>query len=134
MTVKKHRGILFSIGFLLFFAVSVWAQDTFNAVSQAVESGNARELSHWFDKRVLVNIEGSSNQYSAAQAEIIVRDFFNQHPSKGFTVLSSGATDMGNAEFIVGKLLTNKGNYRTYIYIRRSGNQMLIQEIRFEKI
>lgn len=134
MRVKKLKGFVFSIVLSMLFVSIVKAQDLFQGVTAALEQGNAREFSKSFDKRLLVNLDGNSNQYSAAQAEIVIREFFNDISAKEFKLMSSGVTDQGNGEFLIGKLFTSKGVYRTYVYIRRTGGLSLIQEVRFEKI
>jgi hypothetical protein len=134
MRVKKLKGFVFSIVLSMLVVFNVQAQDLFQGVTAALEQINAREFSKNFDKRLLVNLDGNSNQYSAAQAEIVIREFFNEIAAKEFKLMSSGVTDQGNGEFMIGKLFTGKGVYRTYVYIRRTGGLALIQEVRFEKI
>lgn len=114
---------------LLVMAVSLVsiAQDP-NAIAASLRAGNAKDIAQHFDKRVVLAIDGQSNNYSSQQGEIILKNFLSRFSTRNFTILHKG-TSQGNAQYMVGNLQTNQGTFRTSIYI----SNQTIQEIRFEK-
>lgn len=103
------------------------AQDP-NAIAASLRAGNAKDIAQHFDKRVVLAIDGQSNNYSSQQGEIILKNFLSRFSTRNFTILHKG-TSQGNAQYMVGNLQTNQGTFRTSIYI----SNQTIQEIRFEK-
>src|ERR1044071_2767986 len=55
-------------------------------VVSAVRSGNSAEVAKYFDSRVDIALPDKSDTYSKAQAEMIIRDFFNSKGVTGFEV------------------------------------------------
>jgi hypothetical protein len=98
------------------------------AIAAYLKAGNAKEIAQFFDKRVVIAIDGQSNNYSSQQGEIILKNFLSRFSSRNFSILHKGASQ-GNAQYMVGNLQTNQGVFRTSIYI----SSQTIQEIRFEK-
>ena len=132
MIAKLLNKYLLTLVFMLSSVAGMLAQDTQTAISNAIKAGNSKEIAKYFDKRVEVKIEMTSNNYGADQAEVIVRDFLNKFTTRNFTIVHKGTSD-GNAQFFIGSMSTNMGNYRVYIYIKNNMGQNLIQEIRFER-
>jgi hypothetical protein len=97
-------------------------------LAAALKAGNAGKIAEYFDKRVVIDIDGQSNNYSSEQGEVILKNFLTKFSSRNFSTLHKGVSQ-GNAQYMVGNLQTNQGAYRTSIYI----NNQKIQEIRFEK-
>ena len=52
--------------------------DNIDGVIGALRSGNAAELSKFFDDNVEVTLPVKSDSYSKAQAQVIIKDFFFQ--------------------------------------------------------
>ena len=113
---------------LLFFLSSFIPADE---VVSAIKNGSASQLSKFFDNTIEITVSDKSNTYSKSQAELVVKDFFENNGVKDFEVLHKG--DNTTAQFIVGKLVTKNGEYRTTIYIKQKGDKQLLQELRFEK-
>ena len=113
---------------LLFFLYSFVSVDD---VVNAIKNGNASQLSKFFDNTIEITVSDKSNTYSKSQAELVIKDFFDNNVVKGFEVLHKG--DNAAAQFIVGRLQTNNGEYRTTIYMKQKGDKQLLHELRFEK-
>ena len=113
---------------LLFFLSSFVSVDE---VVSAIKNGNASQLSKFFDNTIEITVSDKRNTYSKSQAELVVKDFFDNNVVKGFEVLHKG--DNAAAQFIVGTLQTKNGEYRTTIYMKQKGDKQLLQELRFEK-
>ena len=98
-------------------------------VVSAIRSGNSAEVAKYFDSRVDIALPDKSDTYSKAQAEMIIRDFFNSKGVTGFEVKHKG--ENGGAQFCVGILKTKNAEYRTHLFMRQRGDKQLLQEIRF---
>ena len=133
MSFKKLIQFVFILLFSMGVQHSVLAQNFQNKIHTSFSSGSLKNLSKNFDKRVQVTISNKSEYYSNNQAEIIISDYLNQLGSKNFTVIRSGITEGGSAEFIIGEVKSiSKGIIKVYIYARKVADTPYIQEIRFE--
>ncbi len=101
-------------------------------VISAIRSGNSGELSKYFDDNVELTLPDKSDSYSKAQAQLIVRDFFNNNGVKGFDLKHKG--DSPGGHFCIGTLQTNAGNFRTNVFMKVKGGKEVIKEIRFQSI
>ncbi len=119
----KYGLVLF-----LFFLSSFVSVDE---VVSAIKNGNASQLSKYFDNTVEITVTDKSNTYSKSQAELVLKDFFNNNIVKNFEIVHKG--DNTGAQFIIGTLNTKNGEYRTTIYMKKNGDRQLLQELRFEK-
>ena len=126
------KKFVFPFIILFAFITAGSAQDIQTSIGNAIKAGNSKEIAKFFDKRVEVKIEASSNNYGADQAEMIVKDFLNKFSSRTFSVIHNG-TSGGNAQFFIGSMQTNMGSYRIYFYLKNVMGSNLIQEIRFER-
>ncbi|MEO5572088.1 MAG: DUF4783 domain-containing protein [Bacteroidia bacterium] len=129
MKKSLRLSVLFMLISLSLFA----ALDIFDNVSSAIRTGDARQLSRFFNTNVDLTILNQEEVYSKAQAEQIVKDFFSKNTPKSFTIIHNGLSKEGS-KYAIGNLVTTQGiNYRTYLYIKQSGGTEYIQELRFEK-
>lgn len=115
-----------------FFALSSFTTPTsITDVVNAIKSGNAASVSKYFDNTVDITINGKSTNYSKAQGEVVLRDFFTNNTVRSFSVLHQG--ESGGAEFCIGTLVTSNGTYRTTLNLKKKGDKQTLQEIKFEK-
>lgn len=122
---------LFAYIFLVVILSAFNTLSNVNEVIIALKSGNAVQLSKYFDNNVEISMPDKSNNYSKSQAELVIQDFFSLNAVKGFEVLHKGG-NVGT-EYCIGTLLTKNGQFRTTIYLKQKGNSQVIQEISFEK-
>lgn len=106
--------------------------DTAQEINMALRSGNFKLISSLFFSSVELNLPGSEGLYSKAQAELILKDFFQKNTPKNFTAKHGGESKDG-AKFNIGTLETGSGNYRTYFFLKKEGELLLIKELRIEK-
>jgi Domain of unknown function (DUF4783) len=99
-------------------------------IVSALKSGSAEKMSTYFDQMIDVTVPGKSNSYSKGQAEMVLKDFFSMNRVKGFDLQHSGSNPSSN--FIIGKLSTSNGEFRTTVYMRLRGDKLMIQGIEFE--
>lgn len=98
-----------------------------------MRSGNANQLSRYFDTRVDISLPGKSDNYSKSQAEMILKDFFANNKVKNFQIKHRGENKDGSL-FCVGTLQTTNGNFRTKFFMKQKGEQQVVQEMGFELI
>lgn len=118
--------------FCLLFSNRTNGQDLTATIPSALKTGNAAAIAKNFDKRVDITIDDNGDNYSNVQAEMILKNFLSKYTTRDFTPIHKGTSPDG-AQYTIGSFKTNAGNFRTYIYIKKSGGVNYIQEIRFEK-
>ena len=125
--MKKIFIILAAFVTMSSFTIIVGLNDVVNAI----KAGNAVSVSKYFDNTVEITVNGKSSNYSKAQAEVVLRDFFTNNAVKSFIVLHQG--ESGGSEFCIGNLSTSNGTYRTTLNLKQKGDKQTLQEIKFEK-
>jgi hypothetical protein len=122
------KKIFFTFTFIL-FALSIQAVNI-TPVSDAIKAGNADLLKDKMSEEVDISVPGRSQKGSGADAIAALKTFFRTNKVSGFTVVHHA--DKNESGFLVGKLITDKGEYRVNItYTTKDGN-VLIQIIRIE--
>ena len=111
---------------LVSFTVSSGLED----IVGALKSGNAPVMAKYFDNTVEITLPEKSNSYSRSQAEMILKDFFNNNPVKGFDIIHKG--ENAGSQYCIGTLFTKSGSFRTTIFMKLKGDKQTLQEIRFE--
>jgi hypothetical protein len=96
----------------------------------AMKTGNASQLSRFFDNSVEVSMPDKSNSYSKSQAEMVLKDFFSNNNVKGFDIIHKG--ENAGSQYCIGTLQTNNGAYRTTIFMKEKSGAQVLQELRFE--
>ena len=107
-------------------------QNSIDEVIGALRSGNASQISTYFDENVELTLPDKSDNYSKAQAQLIVKDFLNNNKVKGFELKHKG--DSPGGHFCIGTLQTNAGNFRTNVFMKIKNGKEVIKEIRFQAI
>lgn len=99
---------------------SVAQDDVLKNVSAAMKAGSSKELVKYFHNVVEVNIDGERSNYSRAQAEIVVKDFFQKNPPSDFEYIHEGASKEG-LSYTIGKLTIKEGEYRVVMFVKKIG-------------
>jgi hypothetical protein len=143
--MKNYMGIviatvsLFLFSFALTFTSAAYKSSprvttavpvNIDQVLSALRSGNASQLSKYFDSRVDISLPNKSDNFSKNQAEMILKDFFASNEVKDFQVKHKGENN--GSQFCIGLLQTRNGNYRTKLYMKQKGGEQLVQEIAFQ--
>lgn len=106
--------------------------DPYEDIANAIRSGDAKSVSRFFSNSVDLTLISQEDVYSKAQAEQIIKDFFNKNTPRSFSIIHRGESKDG-AKYAIGNLTTSSGNYRVYYYFKISGSSVNIQELRFMK-
>ncbi|OIP02279.1 MAG: hypothetical protein AUJ98_01890 [Bacteroidetes bacterium CG2_30_33_31] len=135
--MKKQN--LFSISILAFLLLSNFAflqsdvKKSQAEINSAFQSGNITKLAIYLNNPVDLTLPSADNNYSKAQAEVILKKFFTDNKVKSFQEKHSGKSVDGSL-FIIGIYSSTNGkSFRTYVLIKTIANKDLIQLIEFEK-
>ncbi|MES1214234.1 MAG: DUF4783 domain-containing protein [Bacteroidota bacterium] len=118
---------------VLLIAFSSFTQSgNIDAIISALRSGNATELSDYFDDNIELTLPDKANSYSKAQAVVILKDFFSNNGIKNFELKHKG--NNGGAQFCIGTLQTKSGNFRTTVFMKIKNNKDVVKDIRFQSM
>lgn len=99
-------------------------------VSSAFKEGNAASLSGSMDTEVDIAVPGTSKKGRGADAVAVLTQFFQSNKPTAFSVAHQA--DKDDSGFVVGKLVTGKGDFRVNITYLIKNNKLYIQSIRIE--
>lgn len=122
--------------FLLLFAPAIaFSQGgtSLESITSALNTGDVDALSKYFAPNVEISIEDKEQVYAKAKAAEVVRNFFNSNKPKSFSQMHKGVSRENSDQYCIGNLTSASGNYRVYLYLKVSGANLSIQEIRFDK-
>jgi len=126
--MKKYLG--FAMVTISLVLVSFTPLYSIDDVVAAIKTGNANQLSKYFDSRIDLSLPGKSDNYSKSQAEMILKDFFANNTVKNFVVKHKG--EQNGSQFCIGLLQTKNGNFRTKFFMKQKGDQQVVQELGIE--
>lgn len=129
MKLKKIIPVLF----LLINSLALMAQEQTripSGISIAFKAGNAAELSKYLNSTVELLLLDKEDFYKKNVAEAILKDFFVSYPTKDFIIRHQGAKN--DAQYAIGNLMTERGNFRVYFLLKKVGEDLLIHQIRIE--
>jgi hypothetical protein len=101
-------------------------------VVNALRSGNASEVGKYIEDNVELSLPDKSDNYSKAQAIVILKDFFAQNAVTGFEVKHTG--DNSGNQFCIGTLRTKSGDYRATIFMKTKNSRQSLKEIKFQAV
>ncbi|MFZ1686298.1 MAG: DUF4783 domain-containing protein, partial [Flavobacteriales bacterium] len=100
-------------------------------VVQAIKAGNSKMLAQHFIANIDLTTPGGSEIYSKAQAEQILRKFFDEHQPVDMVVEHSGESKQGD-KYHIGILRTQKGYFRVTFFLKKSGEVLQVKQLRIE--
>lgn len=100
-------------------------------VVAAIEAGNASKLAEHFTKKVDLKTPGTDDVFSKAQAEQILKEFFEKKGPQELILEHSG-TSRTKDRYRIGKLKTSEGEFRTTYFMRKVDGKYRIKKLRIE--
>jgi hypothetical protein len=100
-------------------------------VSSQFRTGNSKEIAKYFNPSIELNIADGTDTYSKAQAEQILRDFFNKNMPVNSTVIHLINTNP-NYQIGILSVLTKTAKYRVTVTFKKTSGEFLITELRIE--
>lgn len=125
------KRVLLGIAVLLFSISLLMAQDVPAGVITAFNRGSSQELSKYMGDKVNLVLLGKSTHVDKLKATTAMQEFFTENKVSKFTVNHQGKRD--ESSFIIGTLVTTKGNFRVNCFLKKVENQYLIHQIRIDK-
>lgn len=121
--------------FLLCFspAFSAAPAQNIDAITRAINDGDAATLGKYFDKMVEIAILDDEMTYSKSDAIQKVKSFFGQSRPTNFRKVHEGTSKGRDSQYCIGNLSSSAGTYRVYIYLSLENGSALIQELRFDR-
>jgi hypothetical protein len=99
-------------------------------ISTAIKSGNSLELSKYMNSTVELLVLDKEDFYKKTVAETILKEFFSNHTVKDFIIRHQGGSN--DAQYAIGNLKTEKGDFRVHILLKKVGPDLLIHQVRIE--
>ncbi len=125
-----NRFVLLLSTLLLAFGLQA-QDDVKEKVVQAMRTGNSKDLAVHFIPNIDLTIKETADVYSKAQAEQIVRKFFNDNPPVDLVIEHSGVSKLGDKYFI-GILRTTTGYFRVTFFLKKTDAAFQVKQLRIE--
>ena len=100
-------------------------------IINAIRSGKSEAVAKYLDTMVEITIPNKSSSYSKSQALLVLDEFFQTNTVKSFQVIHKSENE--GSQYCIGNLTTEKGVFRTTIYVKQKEGKAVVQELRFEK-
>lgn len=117
--------------FFTYMPSGVQQKDIFDTLSSYFKASNSRGIAGHFAPMIELNILAEEGEYSKAQAELILRDFFLKNKAGSVRVIHR-LSSSPNYRFGVLAIQTDKNKLRVSISLANDGNRFLIRSIRIE--
>jgi hypothetical protein len=117
--------------FFSFGPVEIQQKDVFDTLSGYFKDSNSKELAGYFASVIELEILSEEGEYSKAQAELILRDFFSKHVPVSVKVIHR-LSSSSNYKIGVLYLQSQKDKLRVSISMANNGNKFLIKSITIE--
>jgi hypothetical protein len=135
--MKRLRSLFYSFALLLsMVAVSggALAQGAADQVAAGLQRGDASVVARYFGDLVDVTISKKQNNYSPAQAEMVLRDWLGKNAPSKYEPEHSGTSSGNTVHFHIGQLTTTTGKFRVYLLFKTRNGDQRLSEIRLEKL
>lgn len=130
-TMIKSIRILSTLILIMSMTVGTALSQNGERIDAAIKVGNSSALSEHFGPKVDLTLLSKEDSYSKAQAEQILKDFFQKNRVSDYKVIHHGSAKDG-AEYFIGSLTTSGGSFRTYLLVRTENSKKRIQQLRIE--
>jgi len=108
------------------------SSDISKNIVAAMKAGSAKELVKFFNETVELKIDGTSSNYSRNQSEMVLRQFFQKNPVRGFSYIHQGSSPEG-LKYVIGKYQFDGGSYRTLMFLKKTSEGYRIDMLNFTK-
>ncbi|MEK0423810.1 MAG: hypothetical protein RLZ95_1720 [Bacteroidota bacterium] len=117
--------LLFIVG-----STSLMAQNETEAVVQNLQTANFNNLLTFWDNQVEVNMPDlvGQKQYSAKDANELLKSFFNKNSILGFE--KSAARKVGTTVYLTGKLISNTTKFNLTMLLQQNKADFVIISVR----
>lgn len=134
--MRRIRKSPFSALLLLIMSVLLLSvQDNGDIIAKAEEAlkaSNSRELAKYLNDRLEIKLDNERKEYSANQAEIVLKQFFQKHPSDATEIIHQGNSP-GGVIYAIGKYTSGTSSYRVVLRAKKYKKVYKIYRLEFSK-
>ena len=134
--MRRIRTTPFSAVLLLMLSVLLLSvQDNGDIIAKAEEAlkaSNSRELAKYLHDRLEIKLDNERKEYSANQAEIVLKQFFQKHPSDATEIIHQGNSS-GGIIYAIGKYTSGTSSYRVVLRAKKYREVYKIYRLEFSK-
>lgn len=133
-TPKFNISVLSLI--VVFFSLTAHAQTRtseeaiIHNVQEALKSSSSRELAKYLHERVEIKLDNEKKDYSTNQAEIVLKQFFQQHPAKQTEFIHEGSS-AGGIIYAIGSYVSGNQKYRVVVRAKKYKNDYKVYRLEF---
>ncbi|MDP4184938.1 MAG: DUF4783 domain-containing protein [Bacteroidota bacterium] len=98
----------------------------------SLKSGNAKTLAKHFSSNVELTVLDREDVYSKAQAEQLVRNFFEKYSPDKFFLIHQGTQE--GRPYAIGNLQSGRNTFRVSFLLRKGEGDYKIHMLRIEKV
>jgi len=134
---KRIRILILLLGIMVGFTpLQAQAQsEVITGVRVSIKAGSAQELVTFFNSRAVINLDGVKNTYSQAQAEFVLKDFFEKNPPEenGFHYVHQGSS-RDSLKYAIGKYTSSNGtSYKVVLLVKPVEGKYVVDTLDFIK-
>jgi hypothetical protein len=126
-----NRTVIF-FGALLFSLTTFAQGEILENVGAAMSAGSSKELIKYCNANLEIKVNGKTSNYSIAQAEVVLKDFFLKNPPRGFQYIHQGASPEG-LKYTIGTYTVEEGSYRVVMVLKKIKDQFRIDTINISR-
>ena len=126
------KRIITILALIACYSTAFAQNDIITDAREAIKTGSSREIVKLFDSNVDMTLDGKMKNYSKAQAEFILKDFFKKNPPTSFTIVHQGSSKSG-VPYAIGEFVSNTTTYRVWIRVRKNNESFVIYQISFDE-
>ena len=103
------------------------------AIFYAIENGDAKNLATYFNNNIDLIITDKSGIFNKKQAEILVKEFFDDNESTYFEVIEQ--KELLNSSFAICNFDSSSGEkYNVYIFVRKLSGKPMITKLKIVEL
>jgi hypothetical protein len=126
--MKKY---LFIVAVFLSGLISFAQEKESIIIANSCEIGDVKTISGYFPSSLDMTILEIEDVFSKVQATQMLTQFFKSNIPSNFDVQHKGASKGGDY-YQIGTLLTNNGEYRVTIFLKKDDGQVFIKRFKIE--
>ncbi|MFC2187292.1 DUF4783 domain-containing protein [Peijinzhouia sedimentorum] len=131
-----NRSLVYLTSFLLisflFTQNAIGQNAVLTQAGNLIKSGNSKELVKMLHDRVDITIDKDQQTFSSAQAEFVLKDFFQKNPPISFQIIHEGGPKDG-LQYVIGKYASTNGNFRVLVRVRKVNDIYKIYNLDFSR-
>ncbi|MCT4636952.1 MAG: DUF4783 domain-containing protein [Bacteroidales bacterium] len=130
--IRSYKKIIAVFVTTFLFSFYLLAQTAvMPSVIRAFEKGNSDLLSQNLNTQVEMVLPNHEDIYSKSQASILLKQFFENNKVVLFKIVHQGGRD--HTKYAIGKLETEKSNYRVYFMLKSSAGKYKVHLLKIEE-